>query len=54
MESLSAIKKEILELTKLYSKKAHSAFRPDRDPLRAKWESGSPIPYAGRVFTEEE
>ena len=54
MESLNAIKKEILKLSKEYSKHAHSAFRPNGDPLRSKWQIGSPIPYAGRVFTEEE
>ena len=54
MESLNAIKKEILKLSKEYSKNAHSAFRPNGDPLRSKWQMGSPIPYAGRVFTEEE
>ena len=54
MQSLNAIKKEILKLSKEYSKHAHSAFRPNGDPLRSKWQMGSPIPYAGRVFTEEE
>ena len=32
----------------------HGAFRPAADPARPPWQEGSPIPYAGRVFTEEE
>ena len=29
-------------------------FRPASDPGRKAWEEGNTIPYAGRVFTEEE
>ena len=54
MESITDLKRKILELTSDYSKKAHKDFRPDGDVLRSKWEKGNPIPYAGRVFTEEE
>ena len=54
MESITELKKEILALTRNYSRKAHKAFRPDGDPLRLEWERGMPIPYAGRVFTEQE
>ena len=54
MENISELKRKILELTRDYSKKAHSAFRPGRDDLRLHWEEGMPIPYAGRVFTEDE
>ena len=54
MTNLSEIKKEILELTKEYSKLAHASFRPGSDLKRKKWEEGQPIPYAGRVFTEDE
>ena len=54
MENISNLKNEILKLTSSYSKKAHSAFRPDGDELRSVWVKGMPIPYAGRVFTEEE
>ena len=54
MENITELKKEILRLTSDYSKKAHKAFRPDGDNLRSLWKVGMPIPYAGRVFTEEE
>ena len=54
MKNQSELKKEILELTREYSKKVHSSFRPAKDNFRKKWELGHPIPYAGRVFTEEE
>jgi CDP-6-deoxy-D-xylo-4-hexulose-3-dehydrase len=32
----------------------HASFRPAADPDRTPWQQGSTIPYAGRVFTEEE
>ena len=54
MSDLPALKQEILRLTREYSLQAHASFRPGEDPQRKPWESGSPIPYAGRVFTEEE
>jgi CDP-4-dehydro-6-deoxyglucose reductase, E1 len=54
MSDLQAIKKEILRLTVEYSKEAHAAFRPGNDPERQPWQTGTAIPYAGRVFTEEE
>jgi CDP-6-deoxy-D-xylo-4-hexulose-3-dehydrase len=54
MSDLQAIKKEILRLTVEYSKEAHAAFRPGNDPERQPWQPGTAIPYAGRVFTEEE
>ena len=54
MTSVNKLKKDILKLTEDYSKQIHSAFRPEGDFLRADWEEGSVIPYAGRVFTEEE
>ena len=54
MENISELKRKILELTRDYSKKAHTAFRPGKDDLRLDWEEGMSIPYAGRVFTEEE
>ncbi len=51
----SEIKTEILRLTREYSRLAHSANRPGGDPLRAGIESPlPPVPYAGRVFTEDE
>ena len=54
MERSKDLKKEILDLTRAYSKQVHSAFRPEGDILRKEWEEGNVIPYAGRVFTEEE
>jgi CDP-6-deoxy-D-xylo-4-hexulose-3-dehydrase len=54
MSELSDLKQHILELTREYSRQAHGAFRPAADPQRTAWKEGSPIPYAGRVFTEEE
>lgn len=54
MSNLPALKQEILRLTREYAKEAHACFRPASDPERKPWEPGSPIPYAGRVFTEHE
>ena len=54
MESISELKNQILKLTRDYSKIVHTQFRPDGDKLRSKWERGMPIPYAGRVFTDDE
>ena len=54
MESINELKTQILKLTRAYSKKAHAQFRPDGDEFRSKWERGMPIPYAGRVFTDDE
>ena len=48
------LKAEILALTREYSRQVHASFRPAADPERKPWEEGSTIPYAGRVFTEEE
>ncbi len=54
MTSLSELKAQILSLTREYSLQAHAAFRPANDPLRKPWTEGTPIPYAGRVFTADE
>ena len=48
------LRKEILRLTYEYSKKVHSSNRSGSDPNRKSWIQGNPIPYAGRVFSEEE
>lgn len=52
------LKSEILRLTREYSRLTHIANRPGNDPLRgeASLAGGVPplVPYAGRVFTEEE
>jgi CDP-4-dehydro-6-deoxyglucose reductase, E1 len=54
MSDLSALKQEILDLTRRYSREAHAGFRPGVDPERLPWQEGEAIPYAGRVFTEDE
>jgi CDP-6-deoxy-D-xylo-4-hexulose-3-dehydrase len=48
------IKAEILRLTREYSRLTHAAQRPGNDPKRAPFEPGQTIPYAGRVFDEDE
>jgi CDP-6-deoxy-D-xylo-4-hexulose-3-dehydrase len=54
MTTPAALRQEILRLTREYSRQVHAGFRPATDPDRAPWQEGTPIPYAGRVFTEEE
>ena len=54
MHEPQAIKEEILRLTREYSRLVHGSFRPAADPDRSPWQLGQTIPYAGRVFTEEE
>lgn len=52
--SPSELKTEILRLTREYSRLAHAANRPGQDPARATFLPGQTIPYAGRVFCEDE
>ncbi len=54
MSDLAALKQEILRLTREYSRQVHASFRPAADPERQPWQPGTTIPYAGRVFTEDE
>ena len=54
MSDPKALKQEILRLTREYSRQVHASFRPAADPDRQPWQPGTTIPYAGRVFTEEE
>ena len=54
MTDISQIKQEVLRLTREYSRKVHGQFRPAFDPSRKPWDQSDPIPYAGRVFTEDE
>ena len=54
MTSPAELKAQILALTRDYAKQAHASFRPGDDPDRSPWVPGTPIPYAGRVFTEDE
>jgi CDP-6-deoxy-D-xylo-4-hexulose-3-dehydrase len=50
----ATLRQEILRLTREYSRQVHAGFRPAADPERKPWQEGSTIPYAGRVFTEDE
>ncbi|MFM7548336.1 MAG: type II toxin-antitoxin system PemK/MazF family toxin, partial [Cyanobacteriota bacterium] len=43
-----------LRSTRQFSKLQHGSFRPADDPLRTPWQEGTTIPYAGRMFTEDE
>lgn len=52
--SLTDLKAEILRLTRAYSAAAHRSNRPGEDVTRSHWQPGQTIPYAGRVFTEDE
>ena len=54
MSDPKALKQEILRLTREYSRQVHGSFRPASDPLRSSWQIGTTIPYAGRVFAEDE
>ncbi|MFZ0615803.1 MAG: lipopolysaccharide biosynthesis protein RfbH [Chthoniobacterales bacterium] len=54
-KSLFELKAEILRLTREYSTRAHAAQRPGGDPERSAFVPGETVvPYAGRVFTEDE
>jgi CDP-6-deoxy-D-xylo-4-hexulose-3-dehydrase len=49
------LRAEILRLTREYSRRVHTQYRPGNDPLRSPFEPGTTaIPYAGRVFDEDE
>lgn len=52
--SKQQIRSEILRLTREYSRIVHFANRPGSDSLRPPYVAGEVIPYAGRVFTEDE
>ena len=53
--SLPELKAEILRLTREYSSRAHAAQRPGSDASCAPFVPGETVvPYAGRVFTEDE
>ena len=54
-KTLPELKAEILQLTREYSRQAHAAQRPGNDEARSGFVPGeSVVPYAGRVFTEDE
>lgn len=52
--SPSDLKQEILRLTREYSALMHADNRPGADAARPAFVPGETIPYAGRVFTEDE
>ena len=53
--SPAEIKAKILKLTREFSGLTHAANRPGSDPKRAQFIPGETVvPYAGRVFTEDE
>ena len=53
--TLPELKAEILKLTREYSLRAHAAQRPGGDTARPDFVPGETVvPYAGRVFTEDE
>jgi CDP-4-dehydro-6-deoxyglucose reductase, E1 len=54
MSSPAELKAEILKLTREYSALMHKGQRPGDDTAHAPWQPGQTIPYAGRVFNEDE
>ncbi len=48
------LKSEILRLTREYSAIMHAGQRPGDDHSRTPWQPGQTIPYAGRVFDQDE
>ncbi len=51
----ASLRKEVIKNdTRAFSKLAHAANRPGDDPARTPHQAGQTIPYAGRVFTEDE
>ena len=53
-QSPTDLKAQILRLTREYSKLVHSGQRPGDDAAHAPWQPGQTIPYAGRVFDQDE
>ena len=54
-KSPAELKAEILRLTREFSAATHAANRPGKDPKRPAFIPGqTTVPYAGRVFTEDE
>jgi CDP-6-deoxy-D-xylo-4-hexulose-3-dehydrase len=54
MSTPAELKAQILRLTREYSRLTHTAQRPGADFAHAPWSPGQTIPYAGRVFDENE
>jgi len=54
-EFVASLRKHVIRNdTREYSKLAHQNNRPGADPARPAFQPGQTIPYAGRVFTEDE
>ena len=53
LSSASDIKKRFFPYWKIFQT-PHSSNRPSGDPLRKDWCFDDPIPYAARVFTDDE
>jgi len=54
MSTPAELKAQILRLTREYSRLTHTAQRPGADTAHAPWSPGQTIPYAGRVFDQDE
>jgi CDP-6-deoxy-D-xylo-4-hexulose-3-dehydrase len=54
MSSPAELKAQILRLTREYSTLVHTGQRPGDDAAHAPWAPGQTIPYAGRVFNQDE
>jgi len=54
MSSPTELKAQILKLTREYSALMHTGQRPGDDAAHAPWQPGQTIPYAGRVFDQNE
>ncbi len=54
MSSPAELKAQILQLTREYSALMHKGQRPGDDAAHAPWAPGQTIPYAGRVFDQDE
>ena len=54
MSNRDSIKQQILSLTREYSRLTHSRQSPSSSLPTDSWVPGDPIPYAGRVFAEDE
>ena len=54
MQTASELKAQILRLTREYSALVHTGQRPGDDASHAPWSPGQIIPYAGRVFNQDE
>ena len=54
MTDLRALKQQILDLSSQYAKIAHDTHFMASNPNRKEWVSGESIPYAARIFDEDE